>query len=134
MHGFEWKDQRGIEGTGFVRAIRQLLTARIPQLKPKLSSIISSTFNKEVLKSSSDGTWYRVSLFNTATKIIANVNCRLFFPPELGKHLTSVDMNVLRADYSPAEDEEFLEAALNFPTEAFLAAEILQLLPACIAK
>ena len=30
MHGFEWKDQRGIEGTGFVRALRTLLTSHLP--------------------------------------------------------------------------------------------------------
>ena len=43
MHGFEWKDQRGVEGTGFVRAIRNLLTARLPELIPRLSKVIYYT-------------------------------------------------------------------------------------------
>lgn len=50
MHGFEWKDQRGIEGTGFVRALRTLLTSHLPALTPALMNAISDTLNKEFEK------------------------------------------------------------------------------------
>ena len=50
MHGFEWKDQRGIEGTGFVRALRSLLKARLPQLIPSLSRVVHDQIKKELSK------------------------------------------------------------------------------------
>lgn len=55
MHGFEWKDQRGIEGTGFVRALRSLLTTRLPQLIPSLKGgvqdqVATEISNEKVLK------------------------------------------------------------------------------------
>ncbi|KAF2121685.1 cytochrome P450 [Lophiotrema nucula] len=115
MHGFEWKDQRGIEGTGFVRAIRELLTSRLPQLVPKLSLTISKTLNAEKSNAKVSGGWHRLSLFSTAKHIVTAVNCAVFFPPEL------------------AENREFLRAALDFPEDVFLASEIIQLLPHCIA-
>ena len=40
MHGFEWKDKRGDEGTGFVRALRSLLTAHLPVLTSHLKIIV----------------------------------------------------------------------------------------------
>lgn len=40
MCGFEWQDQRGPEGTGFVRALRSLLTANLPLLLPALANIV----------------------------------------------------------------------------------------------
>ncbi|KAL8718433.1 MAG: hypothetical protein Q9225_004432 [Loekoesia sp. 1 TL-2023] len=49
MYGFEWKDQRGIEGTGFVRALRSLLTAHLPSLLPSLSSNIARSLESEIL-------------------------------------------------------------------------------------
>ena len=50
MHGFEWKDQRGIEGTGFVRALRTLLTSHLPALIPDLMDAIRGTLVKEFEK------------------------------------------------------------------------------------
>lgn len=48
MHGFEWKDQRGIEGVGFVRALRTLLTSRLPVLLPKLDAAIASELEAQI--------------------------------------------------------------------------------------
>ena len=47
MHGFEWKDQRGIEGIGFVRALRSLLTSHLPSVLPNLRSAIADEFEEE---------------------------------------------------------------------------------------
>ncbi|KAI4139758.1 MAG: hypothetical protein LQ341_004096, partial [Variospora aurantia] len=48
MYGFEWKDQRGIEGTGFVRALRSLLTAHLPSLLPSLRTIIAEGIESDI--------------------------------------------------------------------------------------
>ncbi|KAI4179720.1 MAG: hypothetical protein LQ346_007134 [Caloplaca aetnensis] len=48
MYGFEWKDQRGIEGTGFVRALRSLLNAHLPSLLPSLRSNIAEGVEAEI--------------------------------------------------------------------------------------
>jgi hypothetical protein len=50
MHGFVWKDQRGIEGVGFVRALRTLLTSKLPDLLPNLKSSIKDQFQAELKK------------------------------------------------------------------------------------
>jgi hypothetical protein len=50
MDGFEWKDKRGVEGTGFVRALRSLLTAHLPILQPNLGTVIADYFNAQILK------------------------------------------------------------------------------------
>ena len=51
MYGFEWKDQRGVEGTGFVRALRSLLTAHLPSFLPNLSTNIAGSLVSEILLS-----------------------------------------------------------------------------------
>jgi hypothetical protein len=46
MTGFNWFDRRGTEGVGFVRALRTMLTANLPQILPDLSSIIRTRFEE----------------------------------------------------------------------------------------
>jgi hypothetical protein len=41
MHGFNWHDRRGVEGVGFVRALRTLLTRRLPSIMPDLHMLLS---------------------------------------------------------------------------------------------
>lgn len=56
MQNFEWQDQRGIEGTGFVRALRSLLTANLPTLLPRLKEIIKQELQLETqLRMRADG-------------------------------------------------------------------------------
>ncbi|KAF2475217.1 cytochrome P450 [Lindgomyces ingoldianus] len=116
MNGFEWKDQRGIEGTGFVRAIRNLLTARLPELIPRLSTVIEDQIQAEVTqaKQTKDG-WGRIPLFAAAKHIVTRTNCAVFFPAEL------------------SSNPEFVQAALEFPEDVFFAAEIIRILPRGIA-
>ena len=52
MHGFEWKDQRGVEGVGFVRALWTLLTSHLSALIPSLEVAIADQFEKEIIKHS----------------------------------------------------------------------------------
>ncbi|KAH7132577.1 cytochrome P450 [Dendryphion nanum] len=112
MHGFEWKDQRGIEGTGFVRAIKSLLTAHIPYLMPRLSTVI----NKQILEETKIAPitiqgYSRVPLFAAVKRIITRTNCAVFFPSEL------------------SDNPEFVKAALDFPEDVYLAAELIRILP-----
>lgn len=46
MTGFNWFDRRGTEGVGFVRALRTMLTANLPQILPDLSNIIRTRFEE----------------------------------------------------------------------------------------
>jgi hypothetical protein len=39
MNGFNWFDRRGIEGVGFVRTLRSLLTNNLPRLLPDLGRL-----------------------------------------------------------------------------------------------
>lgn len=55
MHGFEWKDQRGVEGTGFVRALRSLLTSHLQHFRPDLESIIRESLGDELNSPNIDG-------------------------------------------------------------------------------
>ena len=48
MRGFEWQDQRGVEGTGFVRALRTLLTANLPFLLSRIADIIDTGLCSEI--------------------------------------------------------------------------------------
>lgn len=46
MHGFNWHDERGVEGIGFVRALRTLLTSHLPSILPDLRSVIFEVFEE----------------------------------------------------------------------------------------
>ena len=48
MYGFEWQEKRGVEGTGFVRALRSLLTAQLPSYFPTLRSMIEQSLREEI--------------------------------------------------------------------------------------
>ena len=55
MCGFEWKNQRGVDGTGFVRALRSILTARLPLLLPKLKISLEEEMSSHLKQSSTRG-------------------------------------------------------------------------------
>lgn len=116
MHGFEWKDQRGIEGTGFVRALRTLLTSHLPVLMPDLMDTIGATLGKEFAKQKAVVDYRKLPVFATAKQIATKSNCLVFFGAEL------------------AQNEEFQNAALQFSEDVFLGAEILRMMPGSIGS
>lgn len=65
MHGFEWKDQRGVEGIGFVRALRSLLTSHLPTLIPDLETAISVQFDLSLKDSNYAGGQLVISLIRS---------------------------------------------------------------------
>ena len=85
MKGFEWENQRGLEGTGYVRALRERLTLNLPGLMQKLSRVISAQMEIEIRKSVFKDGWRRLPLFEAAKEIAARANCAVFFPTELSK-------------------------------------------------
>ncbi|OCL05803.1 cytochrome P450 [Glonium stellatum] len=111
MKGFEWKDIRGVEGTGFVRALRTILTSYLPQLLPRLSEIMAGEVREQLLKNGHSEGCYQISIYNLAKKIVARTNCFVFFGQVL------------------SENVEFLIAAQEFPYDTAVSAEILRLLP-----
>ena len=46
MGGFEWKNQRDVDGIVFVRALRLLLTSNSPTLLPSLDLAVADQFYK----------------------------------------------------------------------------------------
>ena len=50
MHGFNWFDTRGIEGTGPLRAIRTLLTNHLPTMLPDIRRMITERLKFEIAK------------------------------------------------------------------------------------
>ncbi|KAI0859746.1 cytochrome P450 [Xylaria cubensis] len=110
MYGFEWQDQRGVEGTGFVRALRSLLTAHLPALQPNFERILQTTLSTELGRLDRDG-FSRVKIFPMVKRTVTNVNCFVFFGEELCNNAT------------------FVEAALEFPQAVIFAAEFLRITP-----
>jgi hypothetical protein len=46
MKGFNWFDLRGTEGFGLLRAVRTILTSRLPEILPSLRTIIRRRFEE----------------------------------------------------------------------------------------
>ncbi|KAL4786385.1 cytochrome P450 [Aspergillus varians] len=110
MLGFEWQDQRGVEGTGFVRALRSKLTAHLPVLLPDLQRIVQDAIALELDTPQDDGLVH-CRLFPMIKRTVTKVNCFTFFGESL------------------AQNSEFTAAALEFPQKVILAAEILRATP-----
>ena len=104
MNGFELHDQRGIEGTGYVRALRSLLTAHLPVLLPTLRKVITEGYEAELTEQKIiDGKtclptinkatkldmrltllgWIHCPTFPMAKRIVAKANSFMFFGEQL---------------------------------------------------
>lgn len=116
MHGFEWKDVRGIEGTGFVRALRTILTGQLPDLLPGLDQVITSQLDVEIKRHGSSGDGFVVPMYEMCKRVVTRLNCAVFFGPGM------------------AEDVEFFEAAYRFPHDSAYAAELIRLLPQSVSQ
>lgn len=111
MHGFEWKDVRGIEGTGFVRALRTILTGQLPELLPSLADVVEKQVGAEITTHGVNNKDSIVPLYDMSKKLVTKVNCTVFFGPSM------------------AADAEFFDAAYKFPHDSAYAAEFIRLLP-----
>lgn len=104
MHGFNWVDRRGQDGIGYVRALRSLLTAHLPQILPDLRSIIEHEITNSYNTNSKtiNGKPFSVlnvhvtnpsrgvkhfPAFDELKRIVVKTNGFAFFGRDLGKHL-----------------------------------------------
>ncbi|KAK4077104.1 uncharacterized protein Triagg1_4071 [Trichoderma aggressivum f. europaeum] len=110
MYGFEWQDQRGIEGTGFVRALRSLLTSHLPKFQPDLERIVKTSLETGLRDAQPDG-FAHMRIFPFMKTLITRVNCFIFFGEEL------------------SQNTEFTSAALEFPQTVVSTAELLRISP-----
>ncbi|KAM5476753.1 hypothetical protein MauCBS54593_000023 [Microsporum audouinii] len=116
MHGFEWNDVRGVEGTGFVRALRTILTSQLPRILPDLDKAIASHIRSELERYHLRKGSRSVPVYEFSKRVVTCINCYVFFGREL------------------AEDPEFYDAAYNFPQDSAFAAEMLRVLPKPLAQ
>ncbi|KAK4063192.1 hypothetical protein Trihar35433_8987 [Trichoderma harzianum] len=110
MCGFEVQDHRGIEGTGYVRALRSLLTSHLPKFQPHLEGIVKNALLTGLRDVQSDG-FAHVKIFPLMKILVTRVNCFIFFGEEL------------------SQNTEFTSAALDFPQDVAFAAELLRITP-----
>jgi hypothetical protein len=148
MFGFEWQDQRGIEGTGFVRALRSRLTAHLPILMPELQRIVETAIADELAAPGSDGKWgppqlclipsdcsriraLQIVLYDQANGHKGQLLCLL-------RGGTWYDypwhVSYRQAYCVAAQNPEFTAAALEFPQRVILAAEILRITPGFLQR
>ncbi|KAI0490488.1 cytochrome P450 [Xylaria cf. heliscus] len=111
MNGFNWFDRRGVEGVGFVRTLRTLLTNNIPCLLPNLGTLTQVRW-KEVVASNKavDGST-QISLYPAIMTLVVLLNARSLFGEDLIKN------------------ERFMCSALGYVEETLLSAEVVKLLP-----
>ncbi|KAI1120462.1 cytochrome P450 [Nemania abortiva] len=110
LSGFEWQEQRGVEGTGFVRALRSLLTSHLPYFRAELEKVIRQALQQELSHVGKDG-YTHAKLFPMIKRIVTKVNCLVFFGDDLSKN------------------EKFVAAALEFPQVVILTGEVMRLTP-----
>ncbi|KAI1657940.1 cytochrome P450 [Daldinia decipiens] len=105
MNGFNWHDQRGIEGIGFVRTLRTLLTSHLPQLTPGVRVIVDRTFAQELGREGS------INVLALSKKVVTKISAYAFFG----------------LDY--AENTEFIDAAYYYNEDVLYGSELLRLTP-----
>ncbi|EHK23856.1 uncharacterized protein TRIVIDRAFT_200187 [Trichoderma virens Gv29-8] len=110
MCGFELHDNRGIEGTGYVRALRSLLTSHLPKFQPDLERIMKDALEAGLSEVRPDG-FAHVKIFPFMKTLVTRVNCFVFFGEEL------------------SQNTEFTSAALELPQAVVFAAELLRITP-----
>ncbi|KAI4141695.1 MAG: hypothetical protein L6R39_005229 [Caloplaca ligustica] len=114
MRGFEWKDQRGVEGTGFVRALRSLMTAQLPKLLPSLRHALENEIAAELGHGRLVDGATHIQIFPSMKRIVAKTNSLFFFGDELCW--------------------AFTDAALQYPQDVFVAGEVIRSLPQILAS
>ncbi|KAI1158001.1 cytochrome P450 [Nemania serpens] len=115
MNGFNWFDRRGVEGVGFVRTLRTLLTNNIPQLIPNLGTLTQIRWAELVAGSKDIDGAVHVSVYPAMMNIVVLLNARSLFGEDLIKNT------------------KFMVSALGYVEETLLNAEVVKLLPGFLA-
>ncbi|EGR47351.1 uncharacterized protein TRIREDRAFT_109147 [Trichoderma reesei QM6a] len=106
----------GGEGTGFVRALRSLLTSYLPKFQHELECMIHTTLDNDLKDVRADGVkgYTHAKIFPLMKSLVTKVNCFIFFGEDLSRNV------------------EFTSAGLEFPQTVVFAAELLRISPECI--
>ncbi|KAI1760843.1 cytochrome P450 [Hypoxylon sp. FL1150] len=115
MNGFNWFDRRGVEGVGFVRTLRTLLTNNIPQLIPDLGVLVRTRWAELLSKKTTTGDTIYAPVYPIMMDLVVLLNARSLFGEELSK------------------DKKFMTSALSYVEQTLLNAEIVKLLPKALA-
>ncbi|KAL2756622.1 hypothetical protein ACRALDRAFT_2041267 [Sodiomyces alcalophilus JCM 7366] len=115
MNGFNWFDKRGVEGVGFVRTLRTLLTNNIPNLLPELRVLSRSRFSQLHAEFSEKHGPDHSPIYPMIMKITVLLNAASLFGTEL------------------ARDDAFLKDAFGYVEETLLNAEVVKLMPSFLA-
>ncbi|KAH8722687.1 cytochrome P450 [Phaeosphaeriaceae sp. PMI808] len=105
MAGFNWHDQRGIEGVGFVRTLRTLLTNHLPKMTPGVRGIIERGLTEDVGESRT------VNALALSKRVVTDISGYAFFGRDV------------------MEDKDFMKAAYCYNEDVLYGAEILRLTP-----
>jgi hypothetical protein len=88
MNGFNWFDKRGVEGVGFVRTLRTLLTNNLPKLLPDLGILTSARWSNLLSEHNVvDGTTY-APVYPMMMNMVVLLNARSLFGADLSKFLS----------------------------------------------
>ncbi|KAK8127859.1 cytochrome P450 [Apiospora sp. TS-2023a] len=135
MNGFNWHDQRGIEGIGFVRTLRTLLTYHLPQLTPGTRGIIEKSFAKEV------GMEKTINVLALCKAVVTKISAYAFFGMDYGECLmqnphpmqvlsfTDISSDSTKIWPIVVDDDEFIDAAYYYNEDVLYGSELLRLTP-----
>ncbi|KAI8942783.1 hypothetical protein NX059_000826 [Plenodomus lindquistii] len=111
MDGIEFDDNMSDNGAIHSRVLGVVLKSHLDNLQSKIHAAITDATAKSIGTSSHINRWTEVDSFAFATRIVAEANAVVFF----GSDLASISA--------------FIDAAMEYPKELFLMAEVLRFLP-----
>uniref|UniRef100_A0A0B7KLU2 Cytochrome P450 n=2 Tax=Bionectria ochroleuca TaxID=29856 RepID=A0A0B7KLU2_BIOOC len=130
MQNFNWFDRRGIDGVGFVRAIRTLLTNNLPQILPDLSAIIGSRLEEMGDSYPTVNGTKQYPVYPAVVKLVVLSNAVSFFDKHLGMALPPmIQIQMQELTIYPAKNDGFMVSAWEFIEETVICAEIIRVLP-----
>lgn len=133
MNGFNWFDKRGVEGVGFVRTLRTLLTNNLPKILPDLGTLTRTRWSKLLLEQKTvDGTKH-AAIYPMMMNMVVLLNARSLFGEDLSMSSSMSYRRTYSDEVGAVKDEKFMKSALGYVEETLLNAELVKLLPKCMA-
>ncbi|KAF2704335.1 cytochrome P450 [Pleomassaria siparia CBS 279.74] len=111
MLGHNWKDERGAEGIGYVRAVGTLLPNQLLKIMPDMWEYAQSTFDKLFKESQAKTGSNEASAYDLMKHTICKLNGHMFFGTELGAN------------------EVFMSTVFQYNEIVLNAAEVLRIMP-----
>ncbi|KAJ8133116.1 hypothetical protein O1611_g504 [Lasiodiplodia mahajangana] len=71
MHGFNWFDERGTEGVGFVRVLRTLLTNNLPNILPDLGPVVRGRLSRIMDQQPTQNKTVQLAVYPAILKLVS---------------------------------------------------------------